>query len=55
MPEVKMKHDLAVGLYDLLVYLTTNYSLMPSDFQSRFSETACVVLRQSLFNSIDFE
>lgn len=55
MPKVEMKQDLAVGLYDLLVYLTTNYSSMPSDFQVRFSESACVVLRQSLFNALDFE
>lgn len=50
-----MKSDVIVGLYDLLVYLTTNYSRMPMEFQNRFSETCCVLLRQDLFNALDNE
>lgn len=48
-----MKNDLIVSLYDLLVYLTCNYSNMPVEFRSRFSETFCGELRQGLFNAID--
>ena len=29
-------------LYDLLVWITNNYSKMPSDFQKRFPENFCV-------------
>ena len=31
-----------VFLYDLLVWITNNYSKMPSDFQKRFPESFCV-------------
>lgn len=40
-------------LYDVLVYLTNHYSEMPAGFRLRFSENACGILRQSLFDSLD--
>lgn len=48
----KKTKELFAALYDMLVYLTCNYSSMPEDFKSRFSETNCVVLRQSLFTRL---
>lgn len=46
-------------LYDLVVYLTTNYSLLPDSFRARFSEKDLVNLRigiSDLFNaSKDFD
>lgn len=47
-----MKKIMLSGLYDLLVFLTTHYSEMPVDFQSSFSETRLVSLRQDLFNTL---
>lgn len=47
-----MKKDVVSSLYDLLVYLTTNYSDMPISFKNRFSETFCTTIRQILFNSL---
>ena len=32
-------------LYDLIVYVTNNYSSMPADFKKKFSEGTCVRLR----------
>lgn len=37
-------------LYDLLVYLTTNYSSMPESFKKRFSEETLVNARQCAFD-----
>lgn len=47
-----MKKEILSSLYDLMVYLTVNYSKMPICFQNRFSETRIVLLRQDLFNSL---
>ena len=47
-----MKKEILSSLYDLMVYLTVNYSKMPTDFQNLFSETRLVFLRQGLFNSL---
>ena len=47
-----MKKIMLSGLYDLLVFLTTHYSEMPVDFQSSFSETRLVQIRQDLFNAL---
>ena len=33
-------------IYDLCIFLTTNYSKMPDDFKSRFPEESLVNLRQ---------
>lgn len=48
-----MKEELITGLYDLVVYITYNYSSMPHEFRMRFSETYCIILRQGLFNSLN--
>lgn len=48
-----MNESLISGLYDLLVYITNNYSKMPEDFKTRFSETSCVLFRKDLFNSLN--
>lgn len=40
-------------LYDVLVYITNHYSDMPLDFRVRFSESACGILRQNLFDNLD--
>lgn len=43
-------------LYDLVVYLTTNYSQMPEEFKREFPEAECVRLRlsvSSMFNAIE--
>ena len=45
-----MKHFVVSKLYDLLVYLTCNYSQMPNEFKARFPEADCVRMRQDLFN-----
>lgn len=49
-------------IYDLLVYLTNNYSKMPADFKKRFSETFLIRSRidigsinASLQNYSDYE
>ena len=42
-------------LYDLMVYLTTNYSSMPKEFKNEFPEKDCVLLRQIVFNIISFD
>lgn len=42
-------------LYDLLVYLTTNYSVMPDSFKKSFPEERCVNARQILFDVYDGE
>ena len=47
-----MKVAILSSLYDLVVYLTVNYSEMPSDFQSMFPETRLVCIRKSLFNTL---
>lgn len=39
--------------YDLLVYLTSNYSLMPDSFKARFSEERLVNARQITFDLYD--
>ena len=45
-----MKHYVVSKLYDLLVYLTCNYSQMSQEFKVRFPEADCVRMRQDLFN-----
>ena len=43
-------------LYDLVVYLTNNYSQMPEEFKREFPEAECVRLRlsvSSMFNAIE--
>ena len=47
-----MKHSVVFKLYDLLVYLTCNYSQMPQEFKDRFPEADCVRMRQDLYNSL---
>lgn len=47
-----MKKEILSSFYDLMVYLTVNYSKMPIDFQNLFSETRLVLLRQDLFNTL---
>lgn len=37
--------NFAKFLYDLLVYLTNNYSQMPEEFRKRFPEGKCVSAR----------
>lgn len=49
---IKMNESVTSRLYDLLVWITNNYSKMPSDFQKFFSERSCVSLRQDMFNSL---
>lgn len=49
---IKMNESVTSRLYDLLVWITNNYSKMPSDFQKFFSEKTCVSLRQDMFNSL---
>lgn len=39
-------------LYDVMAYLTTNYSSMPKGFKDMFSETYLIQLRQDLFTTI---
>lgn len=41
-------------LYDLLVYVTNNYSKMPEEFQSAFPEAICVKLRFFVSNIANF-
>lgn len=51
-----MKKFIVSKLYDLLVYLTCNYSDMPDEFKKRFPEVDCTGMRQDLFNIIsDYE
>lgn len=38
------------SLYDVVCWLTSNYSRMPVDFKNRFPEKDLVCLRQNLFN-----
>ena len=33
------------NLYDLIVYVTNNYSSMPQEFREKFPEGTCVNLR----------
>ena len=40
-------------MYDLMVFITTNYSEMPDKFKERFSETDCVNARQIVFDVYD--
>lgn len=47
-----MKKEIVSVLYDLLVFLTCNYSRMPDEFKSRFPEGSCVQMRQALFSII---
>ena len=47
-----MKDFVISKLYDLLVYLTCNYSQMPQEFKDRFPEVDCIRMRQDLFNVI---
>ena len=56
-PNINSKQFLLMieRLYDLLVYLTTNYSSMSDEFRNQFSEADCVRLRQALFNILDFQ
>lgn len=42
-------------LYDLMVYLTSNYSEMPQSFKSRFPEKDCVNSRLILSDITDLE
>lgn len=49
---IKMNESLTSRLYDLLVWITNNYSKMPADFQKFFSEKTCISIRQDLFNSL---
>ena len=42
--------------YDLIVYVTDNYSSMPQEFREKFPEGTCVNLRLDVFNILsDFE
>lgn len=51
-----MKKEIVSKLYDLLVFITCNYSSMNDDFKSQFPEGSCVSMRQGLFNVLsDFE
>lgn len=51
-----MKKEIVSKLYDLLVFITCNYSKMSDDFRSQFPEGSCVSMRQGLFNALsDFE
>ena len=40
-------------LYDLMVYVTNNYSKMPKEFREAFPESVCVKLRLALSNITD--
>ena len=42
-------------LYDLIVYVTNNYSSMPSEFKQAFPEKDCVKLRLFVSNIENFE
>lgn len=42
-------------LYDLIVYVTNNYSKMPQEFKSAFPEAVCVKLRLFVSNIVNFE
>ena len=48
-----MNESLISALYDLLVYVTNNYSQMPVDFKARFSEGRCVWMRKDLFDYLN--
>lgn len=48
-----MNESLISALYDLLVYVTNNYSQMPDEFKSRFSEGRCVWMRKDLFDNLN--
>lgn len=51
-----MKKEFVSKLYDLLVFITCNYSKMSDDFKSQFPEGNCVSMRQGLFNVLsDFD
>ena len=39
-------------LYDVMAFLTTNYSKMPIEFKDMFSETYLIQLRQDLFTTL---
>ena len=41
-------------LYDLIVYVTNNYSDMPSGFKSAFPEKDCVKMRLFVSNIANF-
>ena len=41
--------------YDLMVFITSNYSLMPDAFKERFSEETCINARQVCFDVYDSE
>lgn len=40
-------------IYDLLVFLTTHYSQMPSSFQKSFPEALLIEVRQFVFDGIN--
>ena len=42
-------------LYDLMVFLTNNYSQMPQGFRSAFPEKDCVQMRLFVSNIANFE
>ena len=42
-------------LYDLIVYVTNNYSKMPKEFRDAFPEDICVKCRIFVSNIVNFE
>ena len=48
-----MNESLISALYDLLVYVTNNYSQMHEEFKARFSEGRCVWMRKDLFDNLN--
>lgn len=40
-------------LYDVFVWITSNYSMMPVEFKEKFSETDCVNARCAVHEIID--
>lgn len=42
------------NLYDLIVYVTNNYSSMPDGFKRAFPEKDCVKMRLFVSNIVNF-
>lgn len=49
---INMNESVSLSPYDLIVWITNNYSKMPSDFKNIYSEQTCIALRQDLFRSL---
>ena len=47
-------NEMFQSLYDLLVYVTTNYFAMPTEFQKAFPVSLCVKMRLFVSNIVNW-